>query len=366
MSYGEILTCVADRSQGNIKLAIETCERIFSAVKGAPKSPAWVNAAVALASARYEQNCLTEAHELCVELLPIISATSTIENFLTAYTVLARLKFIQSRAEEAFQLLDYVHSVLDTSGHPRFLAQVCFEKVRLYLTQGNSERAAATARDFGLPQLAARGEWNAARAYEDAWGRYGFTQALLWMDEQRYDECHALLQVLRESAHRAGYTYRLAPIEMALALCHWRADDNDVAFALLNDCLSLNQQSGLGRGVFDDIPGLPALLRTSVDAGRLRCLPPTKYFNQFTSDSIGEPPRLMPISKPIAPLEPLTGREIAILKLVSKGLCNKTISETSRIALTTTKWHLRNAFEKLEVNSRTAAIARARELQLID
>ncbi|WP_306465565.1 response regulator transcription factor [Corallococcus exiguus] len=61
------------------------------------------------------------------------------------------------------------------------------------------------------------------------------------------------------------------------------------------------------------------------------------------------------------PLEPLTERELQMLKLLAQGLSNQEISERSNVALSTTKWHLRNVFSKLEVTTRTAAIVKARE-----
>ena len=65
-------------------------------------------------------------------------------------------------------------------------------------------------------------------------------------------------------------------------------------------------------------------------------------------------------------MEPLTDREIDILKLLACGLSNTQISERSRIALSTAKWHLKKVFAKLDVSTRTGAIAKARELRLVD
>ena len=63
-------------------------------------------------------------------------------------------------------------------------------------------------------------------------------------------------------------------------------------------------------------------------------------------------------------IEPLSQRELEILKLIAQGLSNREIGERLFIALDTVKGHNRNIFEKLQVQSRTEAIARARELGL--
>ncbi len=62
----------------------------------------------------------------------------------------------------------------------------------------------------------------------------------------------------------------------------------------------------------------------------------------------------------------LTPREFEVLNLVAKGLSNREIAGTLYLSLATVKRHLSNILAKVDVSSRTAAIARARELGLID
>ena len=64
-------------------------------------------------------------------------------------------------------------------------------------------------------------------------------------------------------------------------------------------------------------------------------------------------------------VEPLSPRELEVLQLISKGLSNQEIGNKLFLALDTVKGHNRRIFEKLQVNHRTEAIARARELGLI-
>ena len=55
-------------------------------------------------------------------------------------------------------------------------------------------------------------------------------------------------------------------------------------------------------------------------------------------------------------MEPLTEREGQVLSLLTDGLCNKHIATRLDISLGTVKAHLRSAFDKLGVHSRTEAI----------
>ena len=61
-------------------------------------------------------------------------------------------------------------------------------------------------------------------------------------------------------------------------------------------------------------------------------------------------------------IEPLSERELEILGLIAEGLSNREISERLCLALDTVKGHNRRIFDKLQVQRRTEAIARAREL----
>lgn len=68
------------------------------------------------------------------------------------------------------------------------------------------------------------------------------------------------------------------------------------------------------------------------------------------------------ISRPQADL---SAREVEILAAVARGLSNREIARALVIAEATVKTHLVHVFTKLDVDSRTAAVARAREDGLI-
>ena len=64
-------------------------------------------------------------------------------------------------------------------------------------------------------------------------------------------------------------------------------------------------------------------------------------------------------------IEPLSQRELEILQLIAQGLSNRQISERLFLALSTVKRHNGNIYGKLQVQRRTEAVARARELGLL-
>jgi LuxR family maltose regulon positive regulatory protein len=56
---------------------------------------------------------------------------------------------------------------------------------------------------------------------------------------------------------------------------------------------------------------------------------------------------------------------VEVLRLVALGLSNREIGDRLSLALDTVKGHNRRIFDKLQVQRRTEAIARARDLGLI-
>ena len=66
-----------------------------------------------------------------------------------------------------------------------------------------------------------------------------------------------------------------------------------------------------------------------------------------------------------SPIDRLSDRELEVLQLIAQGLSNHEIDERLFLALSTVKGHNRNIFDKLQVKSRTEAVARAHELGLV-
>jgi LuxR family transcriptional regulator, maltose regulon positive regulatory protein len=64
-------------------------------------------------------------------------------------------------------------------------------------------------------------------------------------------------------------------------------------------------------------------------------------------------------------IEPLSAREREVLHLVAAGLSNNQIADKLIVTVGTIKRHLNNIYGKLGVASRTQALARARELNLL-
>ncbi len=79
-----------------------------------------------------------------------------------------------------------------------------------------------------------------------------------------------------------------------------------------------------------------------------------------------EPPQVGPIPEDDEiPVEPLRAREVEMLQLLAEGRSNQEIADRLVVSAGTVRWYLKNIYAKLDVHSRTQAIARARAIGVI-
>ena len=135
---------------------------------------------------------------------------------------------------------------------------------------------------------------------------------------------------------------------------------------LLGDALALAEPSGFIRIFVDEGSPMVQLLSETTACGInpdyiSKLLAVFEAGKQKSEDKAS-----LPSSSSGQPLiEPLSQRELEVLKLIAQGLSNHEISERLFLALSTIKGHNRIIFGKLQVQRRTEAIARARELGLL-
>ena len=74
----------------------------------------------------------------------------------------------------------------------------------------------------------------------------------------------------------------------------------------------------------------------------------------------------IPDPRPLPPdVEPLTERELDVLRLLAAGRSNQAIAQELVVAVGTVKRHVNSIMSKLHVQSRLEAVARARDLDLV-
>jgi LuxR family transcriptional regulator, maltose regulon positive regulatory protein len=160
---------------------------------------------------------------------------------------------------------------------------------------------------------------------------------------------------------------RVAVYILALRALGYAAEGNRVqALASLEQALALAEPEGYVRTFLDEGPPMQALLREARSAAR--GIAPSyveTLLRQFDAPAGAE--HVRPAKPPGADgqyVEPLTPRELEVLRLIAAGASNREIAENLVVAVGTVKRHTNSLYGKLGAASRTQAIARARELEL--
>ena len=186
-------------------------------------------------------------------------------------------------------------------------------------------------------------------------------QASLPPDQPEWDALEAFLADQGRICQARGWIERGIEIQMLQALVAQSGGDPERGQTCLEQAL---EQAGLAGYVslFLD-EGRPMLdLLEQVLAGPE---PPAHARSLWEAGQPGDCQQHSQTAEP-QPRPPLTGREIEILGLIAAGATNAEICQGLSIALGTVKRHTANINLKLDTHNRTQAVARARELGLLD
>jgi LuxR family maltose regulon positive regulatory protein len=170
-----------------------------------------------------------------------------------------------------------------------------------------------------------------------------------------------LLERLRQAAEAGGRTGRVIEILALRALALQEQKDVAGALAALARALALAEAEGYVRLFVDEGAPMARLLYQAAQKG----IAPAyagRLLMAFEAQDKADKPQA-PDSQAL--IEPLSAREVEVLRLVAQGLTNREIAQRLSISLGTVKVHNSNVYGKLGVNNRTQAVARARMLGLL-
>ena len=169
----------------------------------------------------------------------------------------------------------------------------------------------------------------------------------------------------RQAESRAWLDDRLRALVLQ-ALAHHAAADTGEAVSLLGEAMQIGEPEGFVRLFVDEGPMMARLLREAAAAGLHReyCL---RLLAAFSSDATGAGLGA-PASYGGSPAgssglaERLSKRELELLAPIAEGLSNQEVAGRRCLSPQTVRVHARNIYSKLDVGSRTQAVARARLL----
>ncbi|MFG1815580.1 LuxR C-terminal-related transcriptional regulator [Kribbella sp. NPDC049174] len=176
----------------------------------------------------------------------------------------------------------------------------------------------------------------------------------------------SLLERLLAAAEDGGRKGTVIELLALLALARHADGDDDEAQAMLERALALAEPEGYIRVFTSEGPPMTTLL-TTLD----RHHPGRAYLRRLLDAAVGShdlheaaTPRLNRTPRD-GLIEPLTERELAVMRLLASDLDGPSIARELVVSLNTVRTHTRNIYAKFGVNNRRAAVRRAHQLNLL-
>ncbi|MEM7029759.1 MAG: LuxR C-terminal-related transcriptional regulator [Chloroflexota bacterium] len=274
-----------------------------------------------------------------------------------------RLQEAQGDFEGALGLFDEAEQVYTTSVIPD-AQPIAACKARVWIKQGHLNQAQVWLRNR---KLSVEDDLTYLLEFEH------ITLARLFIAQYRMDHQRSIVQQainllrrLQAAAKDGERKGSLIEILLLLALAYKEVDDINAAIASLHEALTIAQPEGYAGVFVAEAPAVtPLLQEASVQeiapefTGKLLTIIEARQrLAQLEPQPLIESP-------PQSLIEPLSPRELDVLRLFKTELSGPEIANELMIALSTVRSHTKNIYSKLNVKNRRAAVRRAIELELI-
>lgn len=345
-----IFTLMATIGLGNLQeadnqlyLAAETYRRVLQLFGDQPL-PFASEAYFGLARVSYEWNDLDAAQQHAQQSAELAKQIENTDRFVACEVFLARLKLAQGDAAGAAAILAKASQSARQHNFVYPIPEIPALQVLTLLRQGNLAAAAHLAQTHNLP----------------------ISQARVDLAQGDPSTALAALGPLRREMEAKGWEDERLKVMVLQAVALHAHGEKDKAVQLLGDALALAEPGGFIRIFVDEGIPMAQLLSDAAAHGIMpdytgRLLAVFEAEGQKREDK-----SYLPTTPPAQSLiEPLSQRELEVLHLIAEGLSNREIGERLFLALITVKGHNQRIFGKLQVQRRTEAVARARELGLL-
>ena len=349
-SYADLIIALCHRNAGRPTCARKDVCQDYQRTQRS--SPAWVNRATAMVVALYEQNQLAAAQQLCEDLMAMVTSSSATETIATVHITLSRLLYRRQSPGRAGRLLEQLSRILQLGNYARFASQVAQESMRQAFLDGRPAALDALAQRLGIEERLATGEWERVLPYDECWERYGLAAVYWLVARGAQPRACRILKVLAQSLHKSEMKARALVVEANLLVLEAPQLNEEQQVKALLQLVERFGIVNINRSVFDEAPGFAEAVFGLLRAGRLQV--PEAYSEAYAEFLLAES---RPQEAPLASLvSQLTEKEAEIFACLLRGLSNTEISASTGIALSTTKWHLKNIYSKLNLSGRTEAI----------
>jgi LuxR family maltose regulon positive regulatory protein len=357
-------------AQGRLREALRTYERglQLATAQGNPILRGTADMHVGLSELACEQNDLPAAAEHLLRSQELGEHMGLPQNPYRWRVAMARIKQAQGDLDGALALLEEAERRYVGDFFPN-VRPVAALVTRVWVAQGRLAEALDWARAQGL---SAHDELSYLHEFEH------ITLARVLLAHAKSDhsghsvrEAIGLLDRLLAAAQAGERTGRVIEILVLQALAHQVRDDVPAALAPLSRALALAEREGYIRLFVDEGPPLTHLLREAAVrnimpdyTGTLLATFPRTEGQELGTESL-QPARSVLSPQSSALVEPLSQRELEVLRLFNTELSGPEIARELVIGLSTVRTYTKSIYGKLNVNSRRAAVKRATELGLI-
>jgi len=304
----------------------------------------------------YERNDLEQAETHIVEGVEDGEQGSEVAIMMMGYGALIKLRQTQGRLDEADEVFGKAHALGRSAARAFEYTQLASWEALQSLKRGDIKTASAWA-EATLPETT---DYEFRRQESDR------VLAKVLIAGGKPSEATELLGRLLEAVETDGRYGDAIGILALLAIAHDKDGKRDEAIATLTRAIKLAEPQGYIRTFIDEGKPMADLLRVVATEHSL-----TAYIRNlldaFAAEGSGpERASSLPSSQMTGYLvDPLSERELEVLAHMAGGQKHQEIADQLFVTINTVRTHTKSIYSKLQVNSKTDAINRGRELELI-
>jgi LuxR family maltose regulon positive regulatory protein len=352
------------RAQGNLDAALATYRQALEIAGEVSSQPPHLGMAhVGLAEVLYERDELAAALDHATRGIALCRQLAFTPPLAAGLAVLARIRQAHGDAAAATAAMGEARQVELSPQVVALFNPVPAQRARLLLAQGDVTVAGQWATAAGLSP-ADEPDYPREPTY--------LVLARVLLAQDRPGAALTLLQALLATAAGQRRTGSVIEIQALRALALAARGDHDGALGALAEAVTLGCPQGYVRVVADEGAPMRALLARLSAARKDQRAPARDIDPDYLAGLLracGQAAAAPSSRRATAALpgmaEPLTDRELEVLRLLAAGRSNQRIAHELVVALDTVKKHVTHILGKLGAANRTEAVARARQLGLI-